>query len=90
MLGVSAGLVVIATVKNQYNFPTIDDLAEAGQVVAVWYRWVAVVVAVGAVLAAEPVRRRIQIRSDSSAGSSVRPIGGAGLAPCRPVERGRG
>jgi hypothetical protein len=62
MLGVSAGLVVIATVKNQYNFPTIDDLAEAGQVVAVRYRWVAVVVAVGAVLAAEPARRRIQIR----------------------------
>ena len=36
--------------------------ALSGQVVAVRYRWVAVVVAVGAVLAAEPVRRRIQIR----------------------------
>ncbi|HEU4907729.1 MAG TPA: hypothetical protein VFT17_02570 [Propionibacteriaceae bacterium] len=34
----------------------------SGQVVAVRYRWVAVVVAVGAVLAAEPLRRRIQIR----------------------------
>ena len=34
----------------------------SGQVVAVRYRWVAVVVAVGAVLAAEPVRRRIQTR----------------------------
>jgi signal transduction histidine kinase len=36
--------------------------ALSGQVVAVRYRWVAVVVAVGAVLAAEPVRRRIQTR----------------------------
>jgi signal transduction histidine kinase len=36
--------------------------ALSGQVVGVRYRWVAVVVAVGAVLAAEPVRRRIQIR----------------------------
>ena len=36
--------------------------ALSGQVVADRYRWVAVVVAVGAVLAAEPVRRRIQIR----------------------------
>ena len=36
--------------------------ALSGQVVAVRYRWVAVVVATGAVLAAEPVRRRIQIR----------------------------
>jgi signal transduction histidine kinase len=36
--------------------------ALSGQVVAVRYRWVAVVVAIGAVLAAEPVRRRIQIR----------------------------
>ena len=34
----------------------------SGQLVAVRYRWVAVVVAVGAVLAAEPVRRRIQTR----------------------------
>jgi signal transduction histidine kinase len=34
--------------------------ALSGQLVAVRYRWVAVVVAVGAVLAAEPVRRRIQ------------------------------
>jgi signal transduction histidine kinase len=36
--------------------------ALSGELVAVRYRWVAVVVAVGAVLAAEPVRRRIQIR----------------------------
>jgi signal transduction histidine kinase len=36
--------------------------ALSGQVVAVRYRWVAVVVAVGAVLAAEPLRRRIQVR----------------------------
>jgi signal transduction histidine kinase len=36
--------------------------ALSGQVVAVRYRWVAVVVAVGAVLAAEPLRRRIQTR----------------------------
>jgi signal transduction histidine kinase len=36
--------------------------ALSGGVVAVRYRWVAVVVAVVAVLAAEPVRRRIQIR----------------------------
>ncbi len=36
--------------------------ALSGQLVAVRYRWVAVVVAVGAVLAAEPVRRRIQTR----------------------------
>jgi signal transduction histidine kinase len=36
--------------------------ALSGQVVAVRYRWVAVVVAVGAVLAAEPLRRRIQAR----------------------------
>jgi signal transduction histidine kinase len=36
--------------------------ALSGQLVAVRYRWVAVVVAVGAVLAAEPVRRRIQAR----------------------------
>ncbi len=36
--------------------------ALSGQVVAVRYRWVAVVVATVAVLAAEPVRRRIQIR----------------------------
>jgi signal transduction histidine kinase len=36
--------------------------ALSGQVVAARYRWIAVVVAVGAVLAAEPVRRRIQIR----------------------------
>jgi signal transduction histidine kinase len=28
LLGVSAGLVVIATLKNQYNFPTISNLAE--------------------------------------------------------------
>jgi signal transduction histidine kinase len=34
----------------------------SGQVVAVRYRWVAVAVAMAAVLAAEPVRRRIQIR----------------------------
>ena len=32
LLGVSAGLVVIATLKNTYNFPTIDNLAE-------WYFW---------------------------------------------------
>jgi two-component sensor histidine kinase len=38
--------------------------ALSGQVVATRYRWVAVVVAVGAVLAAEPVRRRIQIRME--------------------------
>ncbi len=36
--------------------------ALSGGVVAVRYRWVAVAVATGAVLAAEPVRRRIQIR----------------------------
>jgi signal transduction histidine kinase len=36
--------------------------ALSGEVVAVRYRWVAVVVAVGAVLAAEPLLRRIQIR----------------------------
>ena len=36
--------------------------ALSGQVVAVRYRWVAVVVATAAVLAAEPVRRRIQVR----------------------------
>ena len=36
--------------------------ALSGQVVAVRYRWVAVAVATAAVLAAEPVRRRIQIR----------------------------
>ena len=36
--------------------------ALSGQLVAVRYRWVAVVVAVGAVVAAEPVRRRIQTR----------------------------
>ena len=36
--------------------------ALSGQLVAVRYRWVAVVVATVAVLAAEPVRRRIQIR----------------------------
>jgi hypothetical protein len=36
--------------------------ALSGQVVAVRYRWVAVVVATATVLAAEPVRRRIQIR----------------------------
>jgi hypothetical protein len=36
--------------------------ALSGQIVAVRYRWVAVVVAVGAVLAAEPLRRRIQAR----------------------------
>ncbi len=34
----------------------------SGQVVAVRYRWVAVAVATAAVLAAEPLRRRIQIR----------------------------
>ena len=32
LLGVSAGLVVIATRKNEYNFPTISDPAE-------WYFW---------------------------------------------------
>jgi two-component system NarL family sensor kinase len=32
LLGVSAGLVVIATLKNEYNFPTVNDLAE-------WYFW---------------------------------------------------
>jgi hypothetical protein len=36
--------------------------ALSGQVVAVRYRWVAVAVATCAVLAAEPVRRRIQTR----------------------------
>ena len=36
--------------------------ALSGQLVAVRYRWVAVVAATAAVLAAEPVRRRIQIR----------------------------
>jgi two-component system NarL family sensor kinase len=36
--------------------------ALSGQIVGARYRWVAVVVAVGAVLAAEPLRRRIQIR----------------------------
>jgi len=36
--------------------------ALSGQVVAVRYRWVAVAAATAAVLAAEPVRRRIQIR----------------------------
>jgi hypothetical protein len=36
--------------------------ALSGQVVAVRYRWVAVAVATAAVLAAEPVRRRIQVR----------------------------
>jgi two-component system, NarL family, sensor kinase len=36
LLGVSAGLVVIATLKNQYDFPTILDLAE-------WYFWTTVV-----------------------------------------------
>ena len=36
--------------------------ALSGQVVAVRYRWVAVAVATAAVLAAEPVRRRIQTR----------------------------
>jgi signal transduction histidine kinase len=38
--------------------------ALSGQVVAVRYRWVAVVVATAAVLAAEPVRRRIQARME--------------------------
>jgi signal transduction histidine kinase len=36
----------------------------SGQVVSVRYRWVAVAVATAAVLAAEPVRRRIQIRME--------------------------
>jgi signal transduction histidine kinase len=36
LLGVSAGLIVIATLKNQYNFPTVLDLAE-------WYFWSTVV-----------------------------------------------
>jgi signal transduction histidine kinase len=36
--------------------------ALSGQVVAVRYRWVAVAAATAAVLAAEPVRRRIQVR----------------------------
>jgi signal transduction histidine kinase len=36
--------------------------AVSGEVVAVRYRWVAVAVATGAAVAAEPVRRRIQIR----------------------------
>jgi two-component system NarL family sensor kinase len=36
--------------------------ALSGQVVAVRYRWMAVAVATAAVLAAEPVRRRIQVR----------------------------
>src|SRR4029450_712075 len=36
LLGISAGLVVIATLKNQYNFPTLLDLAE-------WYFWSTVV-----------------------------------------------
>jgi hypothetical protein len=36
LLGVSAGLVVIATLKMQYNFPTVLDLAE-------WYFWSTVV-----------------------------------------------
>ena len=43
--------------------------ALSGQVVAARYRWVAVAVATAAVLAAEPVRRRIQTRW--SAGSSA-------------------
>ncbi|HET9301845.1 MAG TPA: hypothetical protein VFO20_03625, partial [Propionibacteriaceae bacterium] len=38
LLGVSAGLVVIATLKLQYDFPTIDNLLE-------WYFWSTVVVA---------------------------------------------
>jgi signal transduction histidine kinase len=38
--------------------------ALSGQVVATRYRWMAVVVAVGAVLAADPLRRRIQIRME--------------------------
>jgi hypothetical protein len=36
LLGVSTGLVVVATLKNNYNFPTVLDLAE-------WYFWSTVV-----------------------------------------------
>jgi hypothetical protein len=36
LLGVSSGLVVLATLKNEYNFPTISDFAE-------WYFWSTVV-----------------------------------------------
>ncbi len=36
LLGVSAGLVVIATLQNEYNFPTVNDLYE-------WYFWSTVV-----------------------------------------------
>jgi hypothetical protein len=36
LLGVSAGLVVIATLTHQYNFPTVLNLAE-------WYFWSTVV-----------------------------------------------
>jgi hypothetical protein len=32
LLGLSIGLVVIVTLKNAYNFPTVNDLAE-------WYFW---------------------------------------------------
>ena len=66
--------------------------ALSGQLVAVRYRWVAVVAATGAVLAAEPVRRRIQIRLERRfLGERGDPLGVLARLRCRPIggERGR-
>ena len=52
--------VALTTVFVGVYFAVLAALS--GQLVAVRYRWVAVVAATVAVLAAEPVRRRIQIR----------------------------